>query len=37
MENNKNPFSVFPAYIVGDAVPQGHVVYQIHGCTPKHL
>ena len=28
MENNKNPPSVFPAYIVGDAVPQGHVVYQ---------
>ena len=28
MENYKNPPSVFPAYIVGDAIPQGHVVYQ---------
>ena len=28
MENNKNPPSIFPAYFVGDAVTQGHVVYQ---------
>ena len=28
MENTKNPPPKFPAYIVGDAVPQGHVVYQ---------
>ena len=28
MENNENPPPVFPADIVGDAVPQGHVVYQ---------
>ena len=28
MENNKNPPSVFPAYIVGDAIPQGHIFYQ---------
>ena len=28
MENNKNPPSVFLAYVVGDAVPQGHVIYQ---------
>ena len=28
MENNKNPPPVFPAYVVGDALPQGHVVYQ---------
>ena len=28
MENNENPPPVFPAYVVGDAVPQGHVVYQ---------
>ena len=28
MENNENPPSVFPAYVIGDAIPQGHVVYQ---------
>ena len=28
MENNENPPPVFPAYVVGDAVPQGHIVYQ---------
>ena len=28
MENNKNLSSVFPPYIVGDAVPQGPVVYK---------
>ena len=28
MENNKNPPSVFPAYNVSDAVPQGHIIYQ---------
>ena len=28
MEKNENPPPVFPAHLVGDAVPQGHVVYQ---------
>ena len=28
MENTKNPPPVFPAYVVGDAIPQGLVVYQ---------
>ena len=28
MENNKKPPSKFSAYVVGDAIPQGHVVYQ---------
>ena len=28
MENNKNIPPVFLAYVVGDAIPQGHVVYQ---------
>ena len=28
MENNKNPPYVFPAYNDGDAILQGHIVYQ---------
>ena len=28
MENNKNPPSVFPSYVIGDAKPQGHNYYQ---------